>query len=236
MSLGHGATIPQDSIAMLVDATNTKSYSGSGSSWIDLVGNRTFSSAGTQTPFETKAGVKSFAFNGSGYWYSDTNTSGVDMGGDCTLLMWIYSEGIAERDTLFEKAGTSYNSYQQEIAVTWETNSALSYYTRYSPNYDYGTTTSFTLNGWSLMGIRMSTGKTTSARAGYYSKNGAAWVSSYVSRSNTAVLAAGQIRIGSGYAGTVEAGNVGLVATYNKQLSNAEVNQFFNATRGRFGV
>ena len=92
--------------------------------------------------------------------------------------MWIYSEGITDRDTLFEKAGTSYASYQQEIAVTWETNNGLSYYSRASGNYDYGGTTSFTLNGWSLMGIRMSTGKTTSARAGYYSKNGGIWNSS----------------------------------------------------------
>jgi hypothetical protein len=232
----YGLKIPTDNLAMLVDVSNPKSYPGSGSTWVDVVGKRNFSSNGTQTPLETINGVQSFAFNGSGWWGSNDNTNGVDMGGDCTLLMWIYSEGISERDTVFEKAGTVAQSYQQEIAVTWEVGNNWSWYSRQTPNYDSSNTTALTLNAWNLMGIRMSTGRTSAARTGYYSKNGGAWIQSYNSRSNTALTTAGQIRIGNGYAGVVEAGNVSLVATYNKQLSNEEVKAFYDATRGRFGL
>ena len=229
-----GVSIPKGNLGMIVDVTNLKSYSGSGTVWTDPVGPRDFTSNGTQTPLETVLGVQSFAFNGSGNWRSDTNTGGVDMGGDCTLLMWLYCENIGERDTIFEKAGST--SYQQEIAVTWETSNAFSYYSRRSPNYDFAGTNALTINAWELMGIKMSTGKTTAARTGFYSKNGAPWTSNYTSRSNVAVEAAGQIRIGTGYAGAVENGNVALVAQYNKMLTNEEVKQFYDATRGRFGL
>jgi hypothetical protein len=236
MAYFHSPRIPTDGLSLCLDASNSKSYSGSGSIWRDIAGGRNFISTGTQTPFEIVNGVKSFSFNGSGYWYSNDNTDGVDMGGDCTLLMWIYSAGITERDTIFEKAGTIAQSYQQEIAVTWEVSNNWTWYSRLSPNYDTASTTTLTLNNWCLMGIRMSTGRTSAPRVGYYSKNGGNWVQSYTSRSDTALVTAGQIRIGSGYAGQVEAGSIGMVVSYNKQLSNDEVNTFYNATKSRFGL
>lgn len=232
----HSPRIVTDGLALHLDVGNIKSYPGSGTVWRDLAGGRSFLSTGTQTPFEVQSGVSSFAFNGSGYWYSNDNTDGVDMGGECTLLMWIYSEGITERDTIFEKAGTVAQSYQQEIAVTWEVSNNWSWYSRSTPNYDTASTAVFPLNLWCLMGIKMSTGRTSSPRTGYYSINGGNWIQSYSSRSDTALITAGQIRIGSGYAGQVEAGNIAIVSTYNKQLSNDEVKTYYNATKGRFGL
>ena len=98
--------IPQDNLSMHLDVSNIRSYSGSGA-WKDVKGNRDFASNGTTaTPLHTTAeGIKSFQFNDSGWWSSDTNTSGVDMGGDCTLLFWLFYEPLTERDTIFEKAG-----------------------------------------------------------------------------------------------------------------------------------
>lgn len=229
-----GLKIPTDNLGMYVDVTNTKSYPGTGSSWQDLADSRVFSVNGTQTPLETVSGVQSFAFNGSGNWRSNTNTNGCDMGGDCTLLMWLYCENIGERDTIFEKAGST--SYQQEIAITWETSNAFSYYSRRTPNYDYAGTSALTIGSWELMAIRLSSGKTATARTGFYSKNGAPWTANYTSRSNTALETAGEIRIGTGYAGAVENGNVAIVAQYNKMLTNEELKRFYNATRGRFGL
>ena len=79
-----------------------------------------------------------------------------------------------------------------------------------------------------MMAIKMSTGLTSTARTGFYSKNGANFAASYVSRSTTALDRGKQIRVGTGYAGPVEGPNgIGAVLTYNKMLSNAEIASMF---------
>ena len=243
MALVHGIPIiPTDKISMLLDVENPSSYPGSGSTWTCLVDGRNFqATGGTQTPLTTQDGNKCFQFNGSGFWESSENTDGVDMGSDCTLLMWIYQEDNTERDTIFEKVGPLYQSYQHEIAVTCEVGFSnvqnYTWYSRYSPNYDTASTASdFSNNEWHLLGIKMSTGRTSAARTGFYSRNGAAWAANYNSRSDTALVSAGNIRVGSGYAGEMENGKIAMVATYNKMLSDLEVEGFYNATRKRLGL
>ena len=215
-----GPNIVTDNLSLAVDVSSTRSYPGSGDKWYDLSSNQiTFSKAGgTQTPLSTINGVQCFNFNGSGYWQSDSGHRNVNFAGDCTLLFWFYAEDLTERDTFFEKAGTSYNSYQQEIAVTLETNEAFSYYSRYADNYDHADTSAMTQNEWNFMGIKMSTGETSTARTGFYSKNGANWIANYNSRSNSNIVPAGAVRIGTGYAGAVENGYVGAVYCYNKMF------------------
>ena len=230
-------SIVKSGLTLYLDAANKKSYRGSGAVWRDLAQDLIFNSQGTQTPFTTKNGAPCFDFNGSGYWLCSSGFSNVDLGGDCTVIFWFYSEALAIRRTIFEKAGTIYGSYQQEIAVTWETDNTFSYYSRQSPDYDYASILSpSTNNAWNMMALKMSTGKTTTARTGFYSKNGAPWTAYYNSRSNTALVAAGSISVGNGYAGNVTDGFLSCVLCYNKMLSDSEILQNFNATRGRFGI
>jgi len=236
MSVQAPIPVITSNLTLCLDVNNSKSYPGSGAVWYDLCQGLVFNSTGTQTPIETINNAKSFAFNGSGYWYCNSGYTNVDLGGDMTLLMWLYSETITTRKTVFEKAGTSNASYQQEIACTWETANDISWYSRLTPEYDFGTTSACTVGSWNLMGIKMSSGKTTTARAGYYSKNGGPWVQNYTSRSNVALIAAADIRIGTGYAGTCDVGNVGMVLTYSKMLDNSEVLQIYNSTKSRFGL
>lgn len=213
-------------------------YPGSGSTWTDSAQGLQFSSVNTQTPYQTVGGSPAFAFNGSGYWRYNANPSLVPMGGDTTLVMWIYGYDVGTRKTVFEKAGTSYQSYEQEIAITWEPDESWTWYSRYN-NYDYGATpVSFaTVNGWSMLSIKMSTGLTNGvSRTGFYSKNGAAYTSNYTVRSTTPITTAGEVRIGTGYAGTIDSGAVAMVLVYNKMLTDAEILQNYNATRTRFGL
>ena len=235
--MNYGPRIVQNGLVLALDAGDRNSYAGTGTVWKDMVQNLTFNSQGTtQTPFTTIAGSPCFDFNGSGYWECGTNYNLVDLGGDCTIIMWFYCQSTAARKTIFETAGTSYQSYEQEIAVTWEVANDFSYYSRYSPAYDYAGTLVNTVNAWNMVGIKMSTGKTTAARTGFYSKNGSAWASGYTSRSNVALVSAGAIRIGSGYAGVVTDGYISSVLCYNKMLTNAEILQNYNATKLRFGL
>ena len=237
MSVVYNTSIVRDSLSLCLDAANSKSFPGSGTTWTDLANRISFSALGTTpTPFGAVGGAPAFTFNNSGYWESTANHGLVDLGGDCTVILWLYGADVTTRKTLFEKAGTTAQSYQQELAMTLETSETFSYYSRSTPDYDFGGTGTVDIGAWSMTAIKMSTGKTTSARTGFYSKNGAAWQANYTSRSNTAVVAAGAIRVGTGYAGVVENCSVGAVLCYNKMLTDAEIRQNFEAYRGRYGV
>lgn len=238
MSYINGPKIPTDQLKMCLDANNTKSHNGSSATWNDLVQSLPFTAVGTQTTKSFVSGSQAFGGNSSGYWECSTNTSTVDFAGNCTLVMWIYCITPSVRRTIFEKAGNSYASYQQEIACTWETGNSISWYSRYdsSAGYDYAGTAAMAANRWNMVGIKMSTGKTASARTGYYSMDGTSWVSNYYSRSSTAIVPAGNIRVMTGYAGVLDSGYVSMVLGYNKMLNDSEILSVFNATRSRFGV
>ncbi len=237
MATAYQPNIVTDNLSLCLDVSNPKSYSG-GSTWKDLANGIEFASSGTQTPIATREGIRCFDFNGSGYWSSQGGTSQsdkVDMGGDCTLIIWLYSEDVTVRKTIFEKAGTISTSYQQEIAVTWETSEAWSYYSRIS-NYDYAGSYTAVIGKWNMMAIKMSTGRTATARTGFRSLNGSAWNASYTSRSSSALTSAGAVRVGTGYAGTVAVGAIGSVLCYNKMLDDDEILHNYNATKGKFGI
>jgi hypothetical protein len=237
VAIAYNPRIVTDGISLLLDPSNLKSYPGSGSAWTDLVNRIPFASQGvTQTPYSSVGGVQAFTFNNSGFWQSTSGDSAVDLGGDCTVILWLYGADVTTRKSLFEKAGTTNQSYQQELAMTLETNEAFSYYSRFSPDYDFGNTSTLDIGAWSMTAIKMSSGKSAAARTGAYSKNGSAWITNYTSRSSVAVVPAGAIRVGSGYAGTMENCSVGAVICYNRMLSDAEIQQNFQAYRGRFGI
>lgn len=228
--------IVTDGLSLCLMPQNSVSYPKSGGSWYDVVNGLTLTSYGTQTPFTTMGGALGFSFNDSGYWQCTSGSNLVDLGGDCTIILWVYGTTGQSRRTIFQKNGTVYQSYEQEIAITWEAGNGFSYYSRCCPTYDYAGTEATSANVWNMMGWKLSTGKTTSARRGYRSKNGSSWVEDYYSRSNTAITAAGDLVIGTGYAGTCYSGGIGTVLCYNKLLSDAELLQVYNATKGYYGL
>ena len=228
--------IVTDSLSLCLMPHNTSSHNQSNDGkWYDLVNGLKFDYYGVMTPLTTLGVAKGFQFNDSGFWRCSSNSSLVDLGGDCTVVLWIYGAQGGSRRTIFEKIGTVYQSYEQELAMTWEVGSGLSYYSRYS-DYDYAGTEATVANTWTMISIKMSTGKTSALRTGFRSKNGSAWVQDYVPRSSNVIVPAGDIQIGTGYAGTCYSGGIGTVLCYNKMLSDAEILQVFNATKSYYGL
>jgi hypothetical protein len=224
-------------LSLYLNPSSSMSYSGTGNTWYDLSGSGlSFNSYGSQTPFTTLGGASAFQFNDSGYWACTSNFNLVDLAGDCTLIMWIYNTDVPHnsRRTIFQKNGTIYAPYEQEIAVTWESATDLSWYSRYA-DYDYASTPAVDV-GWTMMGIKMSTGKGTPCRTGFYSKNGGTWTNNYFCRSNNPIVPADAIIIGNGYSGVVQQGAIGMILCYNKMLSDAEILQNFNATKSIYGL
>ena len=239
---GFPAKLPMDGLSCYLDAQIEQS-SGTANRWFDISGNglEFIKQGGTGLSLADLGGYQGFQFNDSGYFQCNDLYNSVNIGGDCTIVMWVWCTSILSRDTIFEKAGNGGASYQCSVAITWETNEGFSYYSRKTPAYDYASTVACDTNGgagaWTMMAIKMSTGLTSTARTGFYSKNGANFAASYVSRSTTALDRGKQIRVGTGYAGPVEGPNgIGAVLTYNKMLSNAEILAVYNATASKFGM
>ena len=227
-------TIPTDDLELYLDAGHVGSNPG-GPIWYDLANNIEFGMRGT-LPTVDEAGVRCFNFNGSGYFQSNEGHEQVNMAGDTTLLMWVKSENLTERDTIFEKRGTVYSSYRHEIAVTWESSENFSYYSR-NNNYDHASAHGFGIGNWALIGIRMTTGEVEGlARRGFRSINGSAWQEAYTARSTEAIIPAGPVAIGNGYAGTVENGFLGKVMVYDRLITDEEISQIFEAQRGYYGI
>jgi hypothetical protein len=231
-------SIVTDQLSLCLLPENIMSYPKGGATWYDTANGLVFTSAGTQTPFASlgASSTPGFSFNGSGYWSCSTNSSLVNLGGDCTVILWVYGSQGGVRKTIFEKAGTVAASYEQELAITWEVGSGFSYYSRKTSAYDYAFMEATTANAWNMMALKMSTGLTAAARTGFRSKNGSAWVSDYYSRSSVALTPSGEIRIGTGYAGTCDSGGIGSVLCYNKMLSDAEIAQVYNAMKSTYGL
>jgi hypothetical protein len=230
-------SVVTDNISLYLDVNSVSSYPQNGAVWYDLANGLQFNSQGTQTTYETVSGAKGFTFNDSGYWQCSSNTNLVNMGGNCTLIMWLYSpSSFPNRKTIFQKNGTVYASYQQEIAVTWENPNTMTYYSRAISDYDYAYISGINSSDWNMIALKMSTGLTETPRTGFYSINGGSWTSYYETRSNTALVAAADIVIGNGYAGPVSNGTIGSVICYNKMLSDSEILQNFNATKSTYGL
>ena len=59
-----------------------------------------------QTSFTIDSGTYYIkVFNDSGYFQCNDKYGSVNVGGDCTIVMWVWCTSIASRDTIFEKVG-----------------------------------------------------------------------------------------------------------------------------------
>jgi hypothetical protein len=95
----------------------------------------------------------------------------------------------------------------------------------------------FTDDGWNHIVFTAETDGTT-ADGDVYVNGSATSVASYTDRSNSAITAAGAVKIGTGYSGVMaaDAGAIAIVRGYDRMLSNEERLYNFNVERGRFGI
>jgi hypothetical protein len=217
--------LPTDGLLFHLNAHN---YTGAGP-WYDNVQNIPMNLVGTANPKTLIQGIPAMQFNGSGYWESSTaNGQACDMTGEFTLVMVVYASPPPVRKTIFEKIPNTYQSYEQELAVTWETNNAMSYYTQYNA-YSSGGTQAMSSNTWNFVGITIDATR----QNGYYFTpilDFGDWIRNYSSNSSNAPILANGIRIGSGYAGTVDVGYLHSCLIYGASLSAqrmANVRQYY---------
>ncbi len=225
MSLGHGPSIITDGLSMLLDAANTRSYPGSGTTWTDLSRNGNNSTLVNGPTFNAQNGG-SIVLNGTNNYvncgtYKFNTASGsiccwfkptTSITTNVTKRLWGSNDNFENRwnegngALIFDLGafGSITTARRSWLSTTWY-NLALT--------WNSAATTSMVY----VQGTLDATGTT----------------------ANTATLTA---LTGSFYIGTSSFSlqyldaSIANFTTYNRELSAAEVTQNFDALRGRFGL
>jgi hypothetical protein len=242
MALAHSPRIVTDGLVLCLDAGNAKSYPGSGSTWTDLSG----------------SGNNGTLVNGVGYSGSNLGSlsfDGVDdkvtinassytnlSSGNFTISSWFYIPTSVDTTDLYYwliAIGTSAGSSDTWYLRVWRSGIAPGcLFTR--------------INNVVLLGTD---GNLNASYPGDYYKASGRWTYfTFVENSGTSYYYMNGVQTGSASTPSIPSGNnyitIGDMSTdqgvpnnrfsnfslYNRALSASEIQQNFNALRGRFGI
>ena len=206
-----------------LDAGNSSSYPGSGNTWYDISGNSNNGTLTNGANYNSSYGG-AINFDGIDDYVNGTNVASTSITGDVTVDIWVrISSPQLDWVRVFGKGDNINRTYGMWY---YPMNSFL--YQRYG-TVPAGSTISTTISSniwYNLVGV--------SSGTNHYL---------YVNNNLVATSTAGSSFYAStdpykvGYAGfhTYHSGTISAVKLYNRALSTNELNQNFNALRGRYG-
>ena len=228
MALAHNPRVVTDSLVLCLDAANSKSYPGTGTTWTDLSGNGNNG---------TNSGVTYSSANGGYFTFDNTNdvsiianSSSLNMTTGLSIEAWVMFDGNSQ-DFIFEKGNvnTQYSLFSHGDDVVFRTKHSG------DAGYDSLDITKATLgvsnNTWHHI-VGTWNGTTKQLHIDGVPKNTRSKSGNLVTTTPGAAVG----RFGGTSTGYYFGGKIAKVAVYNKGLSADEVAQNFEALRGRFGI
>ena len=222
MGLFHSPKIVTDGLVTLLDAGNSKSYSGSGTTWKDLSSNRQDATMNSSPTFTTSDGVACFDLDGTDDYFEIANH--INVSPAVTASCWVKSNTTNWNDTgwlmskrnqfLLHPAAGSKN-------FQWYIHQGGFQATSYND-------TSFDITQWHNW-----TGTYEGTNLTVY-RNGKQVNSRAVS--GTLTSSTSSLYIGFDFGTRFGDAKIAYCMVYNKALTAAEVKQNFEAMRGRFGL
>ena len=244
MAVTYNSDIVTDGLLMCLDAANIKSYPGTGSTWTDLIDsvNNKPSLAGTVTYSNN-----SFVFNGvAGSYFFDSVISlpNISAATALTILCWCKpdSTGPVNSYTGLIAFGGSTNSTPSDAVLLCLNTTAATWYVGSAYwNNDYNPSNlSVVKDAWNMVGIIARSAATTNNTTLISGNSTGVTTTTGSSSVYTRGLAATQVNLRVGSADSNGArpmkGEIAVVLVYNRELTTDEINQNFNAARGRFGI
>ena len=229
--------IPTNGLLIELDASNSSSYGGSGTTWTDIRSG--YNGTLTNGPTYTATAPKYFTFDGTDDYVNIADNAAIrpSIGGTVTGIIWAYVTSYVAFDGLISKqfgAGT-YDGF----SLCFNTNNRVMLNMNGSSvngNYVSANTNVFALNTWTMFSCVVRFG----GGAGNPSKV-------YVNATEVVSAANGESSIPSNTAplrlvsgiqeGTpYPACRVGAFYYYNRNLTSTEIDTIYTATRTRFGV
>ena len=219
--LGHGATIVRNGLVLHLDAANPKSYPGTGTVWKDLSGN------GNNGTLVNGVGYNS-ANNGSMVFdgVDDVVTITAAKSASCTFEFWAYLISGTGNCMLFNAGNVSAGPdlFFSSGKICWNIWDGTN-----NPFGNIPTIAYDSFHHYVVVNDSTSTAKL------YFDGE---LLGSAVYRSATAstTFTIGKAGSGGGDSGYPWRGRVTMSRIYNRALSAEEIQQNFNAVRGRYGI
>ena len=224
--LAHSPSIVMNGLVLCLDAGNSKSYPGSGTTWTDLSGN---GNTGTlQGAGYNSANGGSISFDGTDDYVSFT--SNPSLTNQMSAEVWVKlndPQGVNASGLILGREN-SYRMLYSSSAIDW--------------------ICATTNNGWYTTGTAITTGSVTPFSstlhivATYDGVNNKIYINGTLTTTGSSisgdVLTSGTYYLMRTTAGNVDygQGNIYSHKIYNRALTAAEVQQNFNALRGRFSI
>ena len=233
MAVNYQYRIVRDGLVLCLDAADRKSYPGTGTTWFDRSGN----------------GINGTLVNGVGYNSDNLGSLVFDGANDyvtlgipsllngvqvpLTICVWAKANSFASYNCLWgvyssTSGGSLYSLFRLDGPL-------VRYYTSTtSGSFQSNGSLSSSTNTWNFYVVTVA-GTLSSPTVTIYLNN-SAQTFSYSALSSTPNLAV-DFKIGAAMHGAeVWNGNISNVMRYNRALTATEIQQNFNATRGRYGI
>lgn len=220
MAIHYNTRIPTNGLVLALDAGNTKSYSGTGSTAYDLSGNGYTHTTTNSTAAALVDGVTCFDCTGTKNLL-ESGTPTYTFNGTYTLIAWAWATpdaSVATWRTLWRTSGT------HPILIQNDTNDIGGFYGAFR-SYGLNLATIGAESAWTMYTVTATGGSSS-----IYINDGKITGNSIAYSENGTT----HQRIGS-YTTTQPFGYVSYASIYDRVLSLSEINGIFNATRGRHG-
>lgn len=219
MALNHSPRIVTDNLILYLDAGNTRSYPGSGTTWTDLSGNgRNGTIVGSPT-FTTNY----FSITGDSTYISIPNSGLVPRTNDFTYSCWVYFNSVDSNDTIFENG-----SWTDTLLFRYESTQ----FTVYSEGALRGTIAWTATTGVWVNIVLLRSSNTVSCYINNTLTGTPFSMSLDINLANPNLF----LMRSQHTTGQWTNGRISTFAIYNRALTETEVRQNYNALRGRFGL
>jgi hypothetical protein len=230
VGLGHSPSIVLNGLVLALDAGNTKSYPGSGTTWTDLSGSGNNGTLVNGVGYNSGNGG-SLVFDGVDDYVTLSSSQIAPGTGAFTWNFWVRhiptGGGVGRYSILL--SGTGSNTVYGVVYMNSDT--GLGYYALGNRILD--SDPSFDDKWWHIAFV--GNGGLSGSRTLKLYRNGVQAGSTYTYNYNftstTPIIGANH----SSFAELMR-GNVSNVSYYNRALTATEISQNFNALRGRFGI
>jgi hypothetical protein len=256
-SLGYGRQQPIQAVTpsgpgvtsgliIQLDASNSASYPGSGTTWTNLQTAAYGSGTLTNGPTFTAASPTYFTFDGINDYVDIADNVAIrpSIGGSVTAILWAYVTSFTDFEGLLSKQfGMTPGGYDGFSLVLRNNGSTFINRIQLNMNggavnggYTSATNNNFSLNTWTMFScvVRFGGGAGNPSLAYVNSTQvvSAANAESSIPNNNAPLRLASGIQEGTPY----PACRIGAFYYYNRALSAAEITTVFTTTQGRFGV
>ena len=227
MGLSHSPSLVMNGLVLCLDAGNTKSYPGSGTTWTDISGN---GNNGTLTngPTYSSANGGSIVFDGTDDYISfnalTTSSLGLTSANGATLICWAKITILTRWTGVFAFWSTSDN-----VDFGWDIDSTNNL--RIWKNTTQ-TSTGVSLTPYSTLWCQYVLVSNSSGGIFYINGN---QITTSSTLGNIISTSGRNLMFGDNWDNPIQ-GNSSNIQIYNRALSAAEVSQNYNALRGRYGI